>query len=161
MFARNPNPVAPKATPIAAAMAIAALAACVDEPMSPTFDDTSRDAPPNPSRAPHRIDRVDLDRLEREAELGHPSSAGGQAPGTGPWHRDDEADWITTAHGRADSVVPAKVVPARPEPAEAHNASSGIARRLDLDIPEVCHRDSPALPSPSSEAWPILVLAWQ
>ena len=146
MFARNPNPAASKAIPVAAVLAIATLAACVDGPMSPTFDDTLRDAPPNPSRAPYQIDQVDLDRLEREAELGHSYSVGEQAHGTGPSpRRDDEADWITTAPGRADSVLPAKVVSAQPEPVDARNASSGIAQRLDLDIPEVCHRDSPAL----------------
>lgn len=133
MLASNPKLFTPGATLIVAV--IATLAACVDEPMSPAFDDTPVDVPLNPSLAIHGIGPAELDRLERESELGYPSAG----------ERDDELDGLVPASGVPDSTrtdEPARS-PARLD--NAGNAASNIARSLDLDIPEVCHRDSPAL----------------
>ncbi len=123
-----PTPSRRKAIPIAVALAIATLAACVDEPMSPTFD-TLQDMPPTLVRAPYRIDPVDLSRLEWEAELGRPSSAGEQAPGTVPWPGDDEADWIATGHRTPPPVVPAKIVSAQRDPSTPPAARQAASPR--------------------------------
>ena len=135
----NPKPFA-KETLVAAGWAIAALTGCVDQPMAPDLDGARLHVPAGSDRVLGGIDRAELDRLEREAELGHPA-LGRLDLGRGLGDRDDEM-------GNPVSGVPE---PTRPDelarsPARLDNAASDIAaRRLDLDIPEVCHRDSPAL----------------
>ena len=131
------------ATP--AAIAIATLAACVYEPVAPTFDDAPPDLPVSRGPAPRGMDQVDLEQLEREAQLGHPPTAEEEVPGTGSWPHNDELDGIATVPGLVHSVVPTKRSTAPPELADRRNAAGGIARKLPLNIPEVCHRDSPAL----------------
>ncbi|MDE2825675.1 MAG: Ig-like domain-containing protein [Gemmatimonadota bacterium] len=142
MFDCNPKPLA-KEPLVAVALVIATLAACVDQPMAPDLDGARLHVPASSDRVFRGIDQAELDRLEREAQLGHPSSTGEQIPGTGPWPRDDEMD--NPASGVADSTRPRELArsPARLD--NGSDAASDFARSLDLDIPEVCHRDSPAL----------------
>ncbi|MCY3603570.1 MAG: Ig-like domain-containing protein [Chloroflexi bacterium] len=142
MFDCNPKPLA-KETLVAVALVIATLAACVDQPMAPDLDGARLHVLASSDRVFRGIDQAELDRLEREAQLGHPSSTDEQIPGTGPWPRDDEMD--NPASGVADSTRPRELArsPARLD--NGSDAASDFARSLDLDIPEVCHRDSPAL----------------
>ena len=141
----NPNvvsavdgpPFRPRRMLTATAIAALVATACVDEPMSPMLDDTTLDAQSSPGRVLYRMGQDELDRLERESELGYPSH-GVPDLGQRPGDRDDEMPGLTP-----DISVPDSITRRPRELARTRSAPSAVT--MSLDIPEVCHRDSPAL----------------
>ncbi len=111
--------------------------ACVDEPMSPMLDGTTLGEQPIPGRVFRQISQDELHRLERESELGYPSTG---SPGFGQGLGDHDNEMVRLA---PDASVPDSITRSARELPHARSAPSAVAR--SLDIPEVCHRDSPAL----------------
>ena len=127
----------------AIAMAAIALAACVDidDPMPPPLEVEPGDVPLDLGRVFHGIAPEELERLERESELGYPADASSVALEDGRGDRDDEINGI---------IAMTDARPAARRPRVLENAPGDIAaRRLNLDIPEVCHRNSSALDFPN------------
>ena len=137
-----PTPAPKPFMAIATAIAMAiAQAACVDGPMSPALDDTLRDVSLDPGgRVFPGIAQEELDRLDRESELGYPAERAPVAQEDGLGDRKDEKNVIGAVPDPTRRAVPGST----------RNAPDDIAaRRLNLDIPEVCRRNSSALDFPN------------